>query len=174
MRIAIGAAHLGAAHEEAVVLVLGDRALLHRTRIARPAGAALELVGGRKQGLAATYAIERALALFPVQRARAGPLGAVLACHRERLGREQRLPLGLGFGDFGSGGGVGHGTSLSRLRAWGQLAIWGRRGRTARGGGRSTFCVLDVTGWDGFGKGGGGAGLDDRSAMEGLRRSSQE
>src|SRR5437870_5246021 len=98
MAAAAVAMHLGAAHEEAVVGRLADRALDRHVE-AGPAGAALELALAHEQGLIAGRAAERAGAVLVEQRAGAGPLGPVLAHHVVLLRREERAPLGLGLGD---------------------------------------------------------------------------
>src|SRR5262245_33646997 len=98
MAAAAAAMHLGAHH--AVAAVLGA---LHRARDriveARPAGAALELLLGDEQRLAAARAGEGAGALLVIERAAAGGLGAVAAQDVVLLGREQAAPLLVGVGD---------------------------------------------------------------------------
>src|SRR5262249_56087380 len=65
----------------------------------RPAGAALELLLGHEQRLAAARAAEGTGALLVVERAAAGGLGAVAAQDVVLLGREQASPLLVGVGD---------------------------------------------------------------------------
>src|SRR3546814_823967 len=79
---------------EGVVLGLAD-GTLDRLVEARPAGAGIEFRLGREQRLVAAGAVERALPLFPVERAAAGALRAVVAQHVILLGREALLPLGV-------------------------------------------------------------------------------
>src|SRR5262245_47879741 len=98
MAAAAAAMHFGAHH--AVAAVLGA---LHRARDriveARPAGAALELLLGHEQRLAAARAGEGAGALLVVERAAARGLGAVAAQDVVLLGCEQAAPLLVGVGD---------------------------------------------------------------------------
>src|SRR4051794_10075469 len=92
MAAAAAAMHLGADHAVAAIGRGLDRT---RDRIveARPAGAALELLLRSEQLLSATHAGERAGALFVVERAGAGTLGAVAAQDIVLLGGEQLAPL---------------------------------------------------------------------------------
>src|SRR6516164_339274 len=92
MAAAAAAMHLGAGHEEAAVGLRLDR-LLDRRRKARPSRSAVELGIGGEQRLAATGAVVDALAVFLVERARAGALGAVLAQNLILGGRQLALPL---------------------------------------------------------------------------------
>src|SRR5271154_31553 len=94
MRTAARAMHLGARHAPAAVDGRRHRAR-HRIVEARPTGAAVELPGRFEQRLAAARAGKDAGALFIVERATAGALGAVLARDRILLGGEQRAPFGL-------------------------------------------------------------------------------
>src|SRR3546814_4931730 len=71
MAAAVRAVNLGAGHEEGIVLGLADRTL-DRLVEARPAGAGVEFRRGGEQRLVAAGAVERALPLFPVERAAAG------------------------------------------------------------------------------------------------------
>src|SRR6516164_9131524 len=89
---AAAAMHLGAQHAIAAIDLLLDRA---RNRIieARPAGAALEFPGRHEQRLAAAHTGKRAGALFVVEGAAAGRLGAMRAHDPVLLGREQAPPL---------------------------------------------------------------------------------
>src|SRR4051794_3562135 len=98
MAAAAAAMDLGADHAVAAVGRGFDRA---RNRIveARPAGAALELLLGCEQLLPAPRAGKRAGALLVVQRAGAGPLGAVAAKNIVLLGGEQLAPLLVTVGD---------------------------------------------------------------------------
>ena len=81
--------------KKAAVLGGADRAF-QRLVEAGPAGAALELGVGCEQFLAAAGAGEYAVALLGVQRAGAGPLGAMLAQHLVLRGRQLRAPLLVG------------------------------------------------------------------------------
>src|ERR1700674_4592705 len=96
MAAAAAAMHLGALHAPAAVGGALDRSR-HRIVEARPAGAALEFLLRGEQRLFAARAIERAGALFVIERAASRPLGAVLAHDVKLLGREQLLPLRLGM-----------------------------------------------------------------------------
>src|SRR2546423_14822039 len=64
---------------------------------AGPAGAALELRVGSEERLPAGGAVEGAGPLLVVERARPGPLGAVLAQHVELFQRQRLLPFFFGF-----------------------------------------------------------------------------
>ena len=66
---------------------------------ARPARAAFELRGRRKQPLIAASTGINALALFVVQRAAIGPLGVLLAQYAVRRWRQPFLPLGIAVAD---------------------------------------------------------------------------
>ena len=66
---------------------------------ARPASAAFELCGRRKQPLIAASTDINALALFAVQRAAIGPLGILLAQYAIRRWRQPFLPLGIAVAD---------------------------------------------------------------------------
>jgi hypothetical protein len=90
--------HLGALHEEGVVLGGPDGAL-DGPEEARPAGAGLVFGVGREKGSIAAGADKGALALFLVERARAGALGAVLAQDVELLLAQALLPFVLGIVD---------------------------------------------------------------------------
>src|SRR4029453_16537717 len=81
-------------HDQLQVGLRADRAGQRRIE-ARPAGAAFELGVGREQRQVAAGAVEKALPLPVVERARAGTLGAFLAEHRVLIGREALLPLGV-------------------------------------------------------------------------------
>src|SRR3546814_15005514 len=94
MAAAVRAVNLGAGHEEGIVLGLADRTL-DRLVEARPAGAGVEFRRGGEQRLVAAGAVERALPLFPVERAAAGTLRAVVTQHMILLGREALLPFGV-------------------------------------------------------------------------------
>src|SRR5262245_29346230 len=72
------AVHLDAGHHHAAIGRRGHGAF-DRRRKARPAGAALELRLGGKKRLSAAGTMKSALPLLPVELARTGPLGAVLA-----------------------------------------------------------------------------------------------
>src|SRR5258708_39240603 len=97
MAAALLAVNFGANHEEAAVLGGGD-GVRHRLEEARPAGAAVELRIGGEQCLSAAGAHKRALAVFLVERAGTGTLGAVLAQHAVLLGRERTAPFSLALG----------------------------------------------------------------------------
>src|SRR6185503_16593348 len=86
---------------------------LERREEARPSCAALKLAAGHEERLIATRARERADALLVQQRARPGPLGAVVAQHRVLLRGQLRAPLGIGL--FNRKGLVGHSLIISIL-----------------------------------------------------------
>src|SRR6185295_17293800 len=119
MRVACCAAHFGAPHEERAVVVLAHGAFCDRCEKARPAGARFEFGGGRKQRRAAGDAVEHALALFLIERAGEGALGAVLAGDMILLGCELLAPFGIGLDHFRAWSGIhdevlaGFGCSLS-------------------------------------------------------------
>jgi hypothetical protein len=104
MRIARGAANLGAAHEPRAILALAHGVRLGRRPEAGPAGAGIEFGIRRKQRRTTAYAFEHPVALFAVERMREGRLGAVLAGDTVLLGREQLSPLLVGLGDFSRAG----------------------------------------------------------------------
>src|SRR5579885_3627280 len=97
MRLAFGAAHLGAAHEQGSVLVLAHRFPLRGRIEARPAGAGLVFRVGAEQRFAAADAAIHALPLLRVIRMAEGPLCAMLARHVVLLRRKLLPPLRLGF-----------------------------------------------------------------------------
>src|SRR5271169_4775629 len=78
MAAAAAAVHLGALHAPAAVGDGIDRARLRIVK-ARPAGAALEFFLRGEQRLLAAGAVERAGALFVIERAAARTFGAMLA-----------------------------------------------------------------------------------------------
>src|SRR5688500_11377610 len=82
-------------HEELAV-GLGAEAAGDEVVEARPPGAALVLGLGLEERQRAAGAYIRARALLAVERARARTLGAFLAQHRERLGREALPPFFVG------------------------------------------------------------------------------
>src|SRR5437660_10086534 len=84
--------HLDPFHEETTIGRRLNRVLDRRPE-ARPSGAALEFRLRFKQRLPARRAAERAAALFEVERARASPLGAMLAQNAKLLGRQRSAPL---------------------------------------------------------------------------------
>src|SRR6516165_2376525 len=92
MAAAAAAMHLGAGHEAATVGLRLER-LLDRRRKARPSRSAVELGIGGEQRLAATGAVIDALAVFLVERARAGAFGAVFAQNSILRRRQLALPL---------------------------------------------------------------------------------
>src|SRR5690348_9227093 len=97
MRVALGAHHFGAFHEEAVVVGGLDRVLVRRLIEARPAGARFEFGAGIEQRLAAADAdIGTGRVRVPIF-AGEGALGAFLARDAVLLGRELRLPFGVGL-----------------------------------------------------------------------------
>src|SRR5947208_2786615 len=96
---AVRAMNLKPGHEKAAVLGGADGAL-QRVPETRPASAAFELCPCVEQRLLAARANERARALFSVERAGAGALGAVLAQHLELLRVQRLLPLVLGMLDL--------------------------------------------------------------------------
>src|ERR1700733_5940274 len=98
MAAAAAAMHFGADHAIGAVGRGFDRACF-RIVETRPAGAAVEFFLRGEQFLLAAGAIKRAGALFVIERARARPLGAVLAHDMELLRRENFVPLGVGMGD---------------------------------------------------------------------------
>src|SRR5262245_26371850 len=108
MSAAVAAMHLDTLHEEAADVTGAHRAF-QRLEEARPAGAALKLGIRGKQVLAAAGADELAVALFRVQRAGAGALGAVLAQHLVLRRGKLRAPLLLGVG-------VGKRLGIGRVR----------------------------------------------------------
>src|SRR5688572_16319625 len=91
------AVHLDAGHPVAAIGRGAHRVAQGRPET-RPAGAALEFRRCVEERPAAPGAVERALALFMVQRARSARLGAVLAKHLVLLGRERGAPLLFGLG----------------------------------------------------------------------------
>src|SRR5688572_28556713 len=99
MPAAAPAVNLGPRHEEGAVLPYRDR-VLQRSPKARPTGAGFELVLGLEDRQAAPRADECAGALFPVQRARAGPFRPMLAQDPELLRREAPAPLVFGEVDL--------------------------------------------------------------------------
>src|SRR5262249_24510154 len=96
MAAAVRAVDLHARHALAAIQGRRTRSL-ERTKEARPAGAALEFRVGRKDRPSARRAGEGAVALLPIERARAGALGTMLPEHVVLLGREGLLPLLVGF-----------------------------------------------------------------------------
>src|SRR5215472_3414182 len=99
MPAAFLAMHLGAGHKEAAV----DRGLdrpVHRLIKTRPAAAAVELAVALEQRGAAAGAVIGAGIVFLVERAGAGPLGAVLAQHLKLLRRQLPAPLVLAHRDI--------------------------------------------------------------------------
>src|SRR5437762_8678665 len=98
MAAALGAVHLGAAHEEAAVGRCAHGAG-QRLPERGPARAAFELGAGIEQRRAAAGAAEGALALLLIERAGAGALGAVLAQHLVLLRIERLAPLLVAFLD---------------------------------------------------------------------------
>src|SRR4051812_31696554 len=94
MSTAAGAVDLHARHAVAAIGGGSDRAV-DRTIETRPAGPALVLRAGSKERPAAAGATKRAGPLLLQQRTAAAVFGAMLAQHRELLGRQQRLPVGF-------------------------------------------------------------------------------
>src|SRR5579862_1154720 len=92
MPAATPAVHFGARHEERAVAFGFDRILERRPK-AWPAGAAVELRVGREERLAAAGAMIDAGAVFLVERARPGALGAVLAQYLVLFGGQPPAPL---------------------------------------------------------------------------------
>src|SRR5207244_10501830 len=88
------AVNFRAAREQAPVLAraYGPR---QRLKEARPARAAVELAVRIKQRLAAARAAEGAGACFVIEGIAPGALGAMLAQHLVRLGRELSSPVGV-------------------------------------------------------------------------------
>src|SRR5580704_12166311 len=105
MAAAAAAVNFGTQHAEGTVLRLAH-GILERLVEARPAGAAFELGVGGEQRQVAAGACEGALAMLLQQRARARPLGALLAQDLVLLRRELRAPLGVGFLDLEFLGGL--------------------------------------------------------------------
>src|SRR5262245_42831947 len=99
VRVAAAAHDLGAAHEPAVVRVLGHAALRHRRPEARPAGAGVELRRAVEQRLAAADAAVDAVGLVVPVLAGEGALGALAARHLELLRRQLLAPLGFSLLD---------------------------------------------------------------------------
>src|SRR5574341_1888995 len=98
--VAAAAEDFGAAHEEAAVVLGGDRVGGHGLVEAGPAGAGVELGVGGEQGVAAAH--ERVSAGFfrVVVLARKRPLRAFLAGHVVLLGRELSFPFCVGLFNF--------------------------------------------------------------------------
>ena len=107
MTAAVGAMHFGARHAVAAIDGRPDAAL-NRREEAGPARSALELAIGHEQRLPARRAAERAGPLLVQQRARARPLGPVLAQDVLLLGRQNPPPLFFGLRDRKLFGLLGH------------------------------------------------------------------
>src|SRR4029079_2656826 len=99
MSAAAAAVHFGARHEERLIDRGADR-VRERLPEARPPGAVLKLRLRGEQRQIAARAGKRSLALFLVERARAGTLGAVPAQHVVLRRRELRAPFGVAFLDL--------------------------------------------------------------------------
>src|SRR5215218_6437092 len=96
MAAAAPAMHFGAGNEQRAVH-RGADGVFQRRREARPAGAALELGVGGKQGQLAARAGESSRALLGIERARERLLGSVLAQHAILRGVEDAPPLVVAF-----------------------------------------------------------------------------
>src|SRR5687767_925598 len=96
MPAALGAAHLGADHAVAAVVVQGHRLARRRAGEARPAAAALELGAAVEQHRPAAGAAVAALIVIVPVDAGKGPLRAALAQHLVLLGRKALAPLVFG------------------------------------------------------------------------------
>src|SRR4051812_21155480 len=96
MPSAPGTVHFGAAHEGAPVLGGLDRSFDGLPE-ARPARAALEFCVRLEQRAAAARTLENARPLLLIERARSGPLGAVLAKHVILARRKRLLPFVVGL-----------------------------------------------------------------------------
>src|SRR3974390_2736356 len=92
MPLAAPAMYFGAGHEERTISRSFHR-IRQRCIETRPAGAALELGVGREQREVAAGTGKNALALFVVERTRAGALGAVLTQYHVLAGGEALTPL---------------------------------------------------------------------------------
>src|SRR5206468_3091239 len=103
----------GALHEELAV-GRGTEYAGYRGEKTRPSGAAVEFHRRSEKRQAAACADEHPRALFPVQRARPGPLGAFVAQHVVGRGRESLLPFGV--------------RDLERFRARGHVRALGKQG----------------------------------------------
>src|SRR5438270_828819 len=97
MSAALGAVDFGPRHAVLAILGGGDRVGTQRDEKARPPGAALEFRVGLEEGLPAAGAREGARPFFPVERAGARRLGAVLAEHAILIGRQRLAPVVFAF-----------------------------------------------------------------------------
>ena len=95
MRIAIGAAHFGAGHEERTVGKFADGILADRSIETRPSGAAVEFGIRFKQRFAATYAGKGSGSLFVLMRSGKRAFGPMLSSNRKLFRGELRAPFGL-------------------------------------------------------------------------------
>src|SRR5207302_4562858 len=86
----------------------------NRGEEARPAGAAVEFHRRSEKRQIAACADEHSRAFLPVQRTRAGPLGAFVAQHVVGGGQQALFPFGVG--------------ELERLRARGHVRAFGKQG----------------------------------------------
>ena len=102
MRVAQGAAHLGARHAEHAILDLAH--VLRRDGLpeTRPAGAGIVFGAGIEQRVVATYAAIQARLMPVVTRLGKRRLRALLARHLVGQGRQALFPLGV-FAHFGQG-----------------------------------------------------------------------
>src|SRR4051794_20214388 len=115
MSAAAAAMHRGSLHEERVVSGGADR-VRQRLPETRPAGSALVLGVRREQRQVAARAGERTLALFLVERARAGAFRALPAQHVVLRRRETAAPLLVALADFETltGRGIARGAEAHR------------------------------------------------------------
>ena len=116
MAAAAAAVHLGAQHAVGAVLGLADIAF-DRLIEARPAGAALEFRLRGEQRQVAPGAGKGALAMLLEQRARARPLGALLAQDLVLLRRQLRAPFRIGLFDLEFGSAAWAGEARSQRKA---------------------------------------------------------
>ncbi len=106
--ITFRAEHFCPFHKETKVIFFGDRLIIHRLPIARPASTRIKLRLRGKQGRTAAHTIVGAFPLKIVIFTRKGPLGAMFAGNFVGLWGKLRLPFGVSFDNF-----VGHGGVLS-------------------------------------------------------------
>ena len=116
MRIALGAARLGARHAITGVGVLRDVLAVGGGKEARPSGSRIKLCFRAKQQRATADAVVRSVVVFVPVLAGESALGAAGAGHLILLRSKLLPPLGVGLGDL-VGEFVGH-VDVSRNKMW--------------------------------------------------------